>query len=681
MKRMFYPQLAWDSIRKNKQLYVPYILTCIGMVMMYNIITGLALANTPEAYVGGGYIGALLGMGGWVIALFSCIFLFYTNSFLMRRRKKEFGLYNILGMSKWSIVKILFWETLIISVISLTVGLILGILLSKLAELGLMNIIHEEINYRFTIFGKSIVMTLKIFGTIFGLLFFNSVIRLASSNAITLVRSENRGEKPPKGNWLLGMLGILLLAYGYYLSVTIKNPTEAFNTGFTAVLMVIVGTYLIMICCSVLFCRILKRRQGYYYKANHFVSVSSMAYRMKRNGAGLASICILATMTLVIMSTTTCLYAGLEDSLNQRCPRDISIEFGMQDPEGMQEENIRDLQSGILDTIQMYGLSPKRICSYRYAVLYGVLEEDVAVTNPNGLMGMMTDSLGTEMYCYCFVPLSDYNELMGTEETLEAGEVLISTNRTAYPYDTLSFEDGREVSVKKKVDFIFSGESMMSIFSSMAVIVPDLDAALQGDQAIVSVMDDSFFDRGWFYAFDLPADAKTTQQVYQELDRVFGSDDLKSRYGYDVVSCEEREDLRQSFYQITGGLFYLGILLSIVFLFATILIIYYKQISEGYEDEARFEIMQKIGMTKKEIRKSINSQILTVFFLPLILAVVHLAFAFPMFHKMLMLFNLFNIRLFIVTTGISVLIFAVFYALVYRITSDVYYKIVSEAKQ
>lgn len=221
----------------------------------------------------------------------------------------------------------------------------------------------------------------------------------------------------------------------------------------------------------------------------------------------------------------------------------------------------------------------------------------------------------------------------------------------------------------------------MSIFSSMAVIVPDLDAALQGDQAIVSVMDDSFFDRGWFYAFDLPADAKTTQQVYQELDRVFGSDDLKSRYGYDVVSCEEREDLRQSFYQITGGLFYLGILLSIVFLFATILIIYYKQISEGYEDEARFEIMQKIGMTKKEIRKSINSQILTVFFLPLILAVVHLAFAFPMFHKMLMLFNLFNIRLFIVTTGISVLIFAVFYALVYRITSDVYYKIVSEAKQ
>ena len=299
MKGAFYPKLALDGIRKNKRLYIPYILTCVGMVTMFYIITFLQKSETVGAMRSGSTVQRILSFGIIVIAVFACIFLFYTNSFLMKRRKKEFGLYNILGMGKRNIGIILVWESLIIALFSLAVGLFIGIAISKLAELALVNILNGAVKYSFSISPLAIVMTVAVFGAIFLLLLLNSIRQIRFSNTAALLRSENLGEKPPKGNIFIGIVGILLLGGAYWLAVSIKDPIAAMLMFFIAVIMVILGTYLTMIAGSVSFCRILQKNKKYYYKPSHFVSVSSMAYRMKRNGAGLASVCILATMVLV----------------------------------------------------------------------------------------------------------------------------------------------------------------------------------------------------------------------------------------------------------------------------------------------------------------------------------------------------------------------------------------------
>ena len=304
MKTGFYPKLALDGIKKNKRMYLPYILTCIGMVMMQYIIGFLQYSDMLASMPGARTAQEMIKMGVWVIAVFAGIFLFYTNSFLIRHRKKEFGLYNILGMGKRNIGFILFWENLIISVFSVAVGLILGIAFSKLAELGFVNIVNGDVTFAITVSAKAIIQTAAIFGVIFVLLFLNAIRQVRFSSAISLLKSENIGEKPPKGNWFVGILGVVILGAAYYIAVSIKDPLTALTLFFAAVIMVIIGTYLIMIAGSVLFCRILQKKKNYYYKSNHFISVSSMVYRMKRNGAGLASICILATMVLVMISST-----------------------------------------------------------------------------------------------------------------------------------------------------------------------------------------------------------------------------------------------------------------------------------------------------------------------------------------------------------------------------------------
>lgn len=329
MKLFFYPRLALDGVRKNKRMYFPYILTCIGMVMMYYIIVFLRHSEAVEAVRGAGIVQEFLRLGSGVIAFFAGVFLFYTNSFLIRRRKKEFGLYNILGMGKRNIGILLFWETLFIAALSFGVGLGVGVLFSKLAELGLLRMVLGETDYGISISAEAIRSVGKTFGIIFALLFLNALIQVRSASAISLLHSENVGEKPPRANWLLGLAGAVVLGGGYYIALTAGDPVQAMAYFFVAVLMVIGGTYLLMIAGSVVFGRMLQKQRNYYYKAEHFVSVSSMVYRMKRNGAGLASICILATMVLVMLSSTTSLYFGGEDSLRRLYPRESNLTFHM----------------------------------------------------------------------------------------------------------------------------------------------------------------------------------------------------------------------------------------------------------------------------------------------------------------------------------------------------------------
>lgn len=684
MKIGFYMKLAWTGIKKNHKLYLPYIMTCIGMTAMYYIINNLQYSAFLDTLPGSATISAVLTWGSWVIAFFSVIFLFYTNSFLIRRRKKEFGLYNILGMGKKHLSLILVCETMIIMLFSFGAGLSLGILLSKSAELLMINIMEGEIVYRFSMEPASILasifMTVIIYAGIFFLIFLNALRQIRTANPIALLHSENVGEKPPKANWLLGLSGLILLITAYWISVTIADPVASLMYFFIAVLLVILGTYLLFMAGSVLFCRILQKKKGYYYKSNHFVSVSSMMYRMKRNGAGLASICILATMVLVMMSSTTSLYFSEEEILTKRYPREINMAFIMKSPDDLTDEKISVLEQDIRTAAAPYQASFENVCSYRDIAFYGIFKDDVIMMDNTTEADYNYDT-ASDFYDFFFIPLSDYNRLTGKNETLSKDEVLVNVYRSDFVPQELNFQgkDGiKTYRVKKEIsDFdLENGDAMMSILPTMTIIVPDF----QESAAWIKTFNDSLNLR-WDIYFDTGLSKEQQIALSHSLNETFRTPDAEETYGLWNARSESREANREDFFGLYGGLFYLGIMLSIVFIFAAILIIYYKQISEGYEDQSRFEIMQKVGMTKQEIRRSINSQLLTVFFLPLVFAGLHLIFAFPIIQKLLLLFNFDNVLLFAMTTAGCFFLFALFYSMVYKITSNAYYHIVSDAKE
>lgn len=683
MKKGFYPKLAFDGIRKNKKMYLPYILTSIGMVMMYYIIIFLQFSQSIKDAVQSSTITQILGLGSWVIAIFSCIFLFYTNSFLIKRRKKEFGLYNILGMDKHNLGIILFWETLIIAAISLVVGLAAGIAFSKLAELIFLNLLKSDVTFDLTVSSQGIGLCAIIFTVINILLFFNSLRQVRSSSAISLVKSEQTGEKPPKGNWIFGILGVVLLGGAYYISLSIKEPLQALTLFFVAVIMVIIGTYLIMISGSVLFCRLLQKNKKYYYKSNHFVSVSSMVYRMKRNGAGLASICILATMVLVMISSTTSLYFGEEDALASRYPREININFTTLDTQIYKDGQADKIRLEIDEIANKHNADIHNSFTYLAGTLAGMVTDGNVETDVRNVYSGTVDY--NRVFQFNFVSINDYNKIMGTDYKLKDGEAMIYLFRKGSNFngDKLSFNGGQSFKIVKYLDnFISQSDAAMTIVPTMAVFVNDLDKATQGMTDATHQHDsEPVVNFNWSYGFD--TGLSEDEQIALSKDINSYLTDVSDDFKEDIHSTEveSREQNRLDFFGLFGGLFGLGIILSIVFIFAAVLIIYYKQISEGYEDQSRFDIMQKVGMTKKEIRKSINSQLLTVFFLPLIFAGMHLAFAAPIIKKLLLLFNLTNLNLFIVTILISFAAFALFYMIVYKITSSAYYKIVSGAKE
>ena len=672
MKALLYPRLAWTGIKNNRRLYLPYILTCVGMVAMFYIMHSLSTGEFLENMRGGTTLSNVLGLGSLVIGFFAALFLFYTNSFLTRRRKKEFGMYNILGMGKRNIARVLLSETVIVAAISLLCGLIIGVALSKLAELGLAFFVESDAGYNFTVYPKSMLFTAIFFACIFLLLLIKSVSQVGFSNPTELLNSESFGEKPPKANWLFGILGIVVLAAAYYISVSIKQPIAAIGWFFVAVLMVIAATYLIFIAGSVLLCRILQKNKSYYYKPKHFVSVSSMVYRMKRNGAGLASICILITMVLVMISSTSCLYFGKEDVLREQYPHDFNftVDFGALDE--VTQENIDKTKAGIDAFMDKNG-----------GISFGICGKSDRVTGElrDGVFYMGDDVYDPEHSTFLYIiDLADYNRNVGSSYRLNDGEALVFASSRTYDHDTIRIEGGREYKVVKSDGSIdFARDTNMLGFSAVYIVVPDFYSSAEDLLQAAEKQGVSQPWLQWRYQFDSPADHDKQVKITSEL--FSAAAEITAETASDGFGLGSMASARDDFYSTFGGLFFLGIMLSIVFIFAAVLIIYYKQISEGYEDQSRFEIMQKVGMTKRDIRKSINSQMLTVFFLPLLFAVVHLAFAFPMIYKLLMLFGLDNLGLLLFTAGISALVFALFYVIVYRVTSNAYYSIVSGAKQ
>lgn len=679
MKFSFYPKLALSSIRKNKKLYLPYILTCIGMVAMYYIIVYLQysdiLSYMPKTFI----LREMFNLGSWVIAIFALIFLFYTNSFLIRRRKKEFGLFNILGMGKKNICVLVLCETVITGIIALAGGLLAGVLFSKLAELVLVNIIKGNISYSLSVSPYAFLSTAAVFCAVFFLLFLNTVFQLRHSNAISLLRSENVGEKPPKGNFILAGIGLILLSAAYYLAITIKNPVSALTIFFGAVIMVIVSTYFLFISGSVTLCRALQKNKKYYYKPQHFVSVSSMAYRMKRNGAGLASICILATMVLVMLSSSASLYFGEEASLSASFPKEINVTVSFSSPDDMSDENIAALRDSIKEINKKYNVTESNLIDFCSVNVAGVMENGNFQPDVSAYNAAYFD-VYEKIYNLTIVSLNDYNRITGKREILNDNEILVYTDNKNFREQKLNLDGENTLTVKDYVDCPFFKTQINDIVSSIVIFAPDPSATVEKLRVLSDYNGQSLLSSNWLYNFDTNTDGKNQIELRKELYEVL-LQKLDNTPELKMISCESREENREDFYNTFGGLFFLGIILSIVFIFAAVLIIYYKQISEGYEDCARFDIMQKVGITKEGIRKSINSQLLTVFFMPLLFAGMHLAFAFPIISRLLKLFHLNNIMLFAVSSITAFLVFALLYALVYKITSNAYYKIVSRAKK
>ncbi len=673
-------KLAISGIKNNRRIYIPYILSCIGMIMMTYIMNSLSYSPLLQAIKGGTDIQFVLSLGKFVISAFALLFLFYTNSFLVRRRNKEFGLYNVLGMDRRKISRVVACESVVITVSSLVLGVTLGIVFSKFAELGLLNAMHQEVDYRIMISTDAIWQTTIIYLIIFALLLVKSVIFVWRTKTTDLLQSESFGEKPPKANWVLAVFGTLILGAAYYLAVSIKEPILALVTFFVAVIMVIIATYMLFTAGSVTICKLLQKNKSYYYKKNHFISVSSMVYRMKRNGAGLASICILATMVLVMISSTTSLFIGEEDALNTRFPKECEISVNIHDISDLSDEKVSEIRNKYETCFEERGLQAKDVWDCRYISIAGILSEKGFEPDKDHLNSGIGASLGN-LHIIHFMSDDDYNAVMGTDISLDPGRSMIFTDRCEYSADTLTISDVK-LELTGRLDNIpeLGDVSLMSMISPTVFLVIDDYETIRPLTELADSNGNQMAGMKWYYGYDIDASKDEIVELFSNQTDCIGDTfvgEQEDGYSY-YSSCRALE--RDRFYITFGGLFFLGIVLSIVFVFAAALIIYYKQISEGYEDQSRFAIMQKVGMTKEEIKKSINSQVMTVFFAPLLFAGMHLSFAFPFIWKILQLFNLFNLKLVILVTVAAFLIYGILYAIIYKLTAHSYYNIVSGLK-
>lgn len=680
MKGGFYSRMALDGIRKNRQLYLPYLMTCGLMAAVYYILYFLSRDPMVLSMRGGSSLSFTLGLGRFVIVVFSILFLFYTHSFLIRRRKKDFGLYNVLGMDKRNIARILLRETLWSYALSMGGGLSGGVALSKLAQLFLFRLVSVDINYRFIIEWKGVLSTLLYFALVFLLILLDTLRQIRFSNPIELVKSENLGEQPPKARWVLGAGGAVLLAAAYYLAVSIQQPLEAVLWFFAAVLMVIVATYLLFIAGSVTLCKLLQRNKRFYYQPRNFVSVSSMSFRMKRNGAGLASICILLTMVLVMLSSTACLYFGKDEALRSRYPRDICAQATVY---GYREDNERvcaDLQAICEAELPEDAVRPGSFRAYDEYCIVGLLEGDGVQMHINSATNQAFIDYSRVVTVH-LLSEADYNAMSGKELHLGEREALMSAYGAEelpgvgelFRLGELSYRiAGR---IDEQVEDL-DRNAVISASTTVILVVKDREAAAEYLSQFKDYNGDDMLYLNWLYQFDTDMSREEQDETVRAVAGKM-EDYLRARGGAFSGYCDAADAQREDFFGTFGGLFFIGLLLSVVFLLACVLMIYYKQLSEGYEDQGRFAIMRKLGMTKENIRAGINSQMLTVFLLPVAFAVLHLSFAFPMVEKVLLIFGVVNRRLFLVTNLIGVGVTLAFYTLVYRITGNAYYRIVS----
>lgn len=642
MNNFIYEKLAVTNLKNNRKTYVPYIFTGVLTVMMFYIIDALSRGKGITQNT----LKICLQYATGVIIVFAVIFLFYTNSFLIKRRKKEIGVYNILGMGKRHIARMMAVETILTAGISILGGLVFGIIFGKLMYLLLLKILHNSVDMQFSVNGTAIVQTVILFAGIFLLTYLYNILQIQLVNPVELLHGGNQGEKEPKSRWLLVIVGVAALGNGYWIALTTEAPLEALLKFFVAVVCVIIGTYALFIAGSIVVLKILRKNKAYYYNPKHFTSVSGMIYRMKQNGAGLANICVLSTMVLVMVSTTVSLYAGMEDILDSRFPRDVSIVCNEADT-----NNEETLQRLIKEQCEKAGVKISDRVRYRYGSMNAVLKG-------NNLEKVEQYYPDNHFYYVEMITQEEYNRIEKQNVSLKEQEILTYTTNGKCGKKQINIA-GQNYQVKKELS------EMTSQPKSTAEMYKTLYIVFANAEQIERIESFSYADK-----FNLKGDDGKQKEALEQIQNEFYEK-------FPDGTMESRMLSRSSFYELYGGLFFIGIYLGSMFIMATVLIIYYKQISEGYDDRERYQIMQKVGMSKKEVKRSIRSQVLSVFFLPLVVAVIHVAVAFKVMTKILGVLNLTNVSLFAVCTIITIAVFAVFYIIVYSITAKEYYRIVN----
>lgn len=659
---LFYSKFALNNLVKNKRFILPYILSTIFTIASFYILTSLSLGkNLDKLPQGISATKQVLGFGVIVIAIFSAIFLFYTYSFLIKRRVREFGLYSVLGMTKKQIARILILETIFIAVVTLVFGLAFGLLFDKLMLLVLLKLFTAGVSFGFVITPIAVFLTILLFGGIFFLLLIYTVIKISRLKIVALLKEENNGEREPKARFILAILGLGLTGYGYYLAQTIQNPIKAITMFFIAVLAVIFGTYLIFMAVSITVLKLMKNNKTFYYKPKNFISVSGLLYRMKRNAVGLANICILSTMVLVTMGTTSALYAGSEEAYNTRFPRDIIVN-GYRSTEG----KLAEIEKNVKKATQDAGVEAKDLVSYNMLNVIGRLN-GTEISYETGTVGSL-DKLRTVVV----IELKDYNKVSKEQKTLNNGETLLFIDKKGkYEANEIAVQ-GVNLKIKEKLtEFPGAlGTAAANIMDTYYVVVKDKDTVKEIESALkkkLSISDDEggIFNYVGFNISDKTKEAQVIENFKQ----------LEKEGNINIEGKAENETNFKGFY---ASFLFIGVFISMIFVVSQVVIMYYKQISEGYEDKGKFGIMRKVGLTDRQIKQSIRSQVLMIFFAPLAVATLHTVVAYPFIEKILKLFLATNNNVFLIALAVTIAVFGVFYLIVYLITSRIYYRIIKE---
>ena len=666
-----YFKLAKTNLSNNKPFYIPYIISSIITVAMLYMMSFLSDNKGLNKIMGADSLATIFRLGVGIIVIFSYIFLFYTNSFIIKRRKKEIGVYNILGMEKRHLSKVLFVETIYSAIISLVCGIIVGIAFSKFILMVLYGIIgiHKTVEFFVNIHG--IILCVVSFGILFLLTFLYNFMQIKLANPIELLRGTNVGEREPKTKIFMTIVGVVCLAIAYYIAITTENPLNVLTLFFVAVLLVIIGTFALFTAGSIALLKLLRNNKKFYYNKRHFMAVSGMLYRMKQNAAGLASICILSTMVLVVISTTVSMYVGIQDELMARYPNDVCVTVDYNSVIDKSSE----IEKAIFDEIDSAEVKNKKAFSY-LSVFVGQKGDDFT-TDKEHLSYQNS-------YLFYILSKDDFikidNNFKDKIGNISKGEAVVVLNKKYDKKDIKIF--GKNYKVNKSFEHTEDNDLyVISTLNGLGYIILDNDESVQ---ELYDVQEKMLGKGANYYTNKIRFDFKSGNKkqkaaAYKKIDNVVkkyfkeNKNDKKEISSYWVESRQENE---QNFYLLYGGLFFLGIFLGTMFLMVTVMIIFYKQITEGYDDRERYQILEKVGMSSREVKDTIKSQIRIVFVLPIFAAAVHVTAAFPMVNRILKMLNLNNEKLFAGCLAATIIVFAVIYYLVFKVTSRAYYKIV-----
>ncbi|MGM0216725.1 FtsX-like permease family protein [Enterococcus sp. AZ109] len=662
---MFYIKLALNNLRKNHRAYLPFLISMIFLVVVTTmtqvIVNNPGMRTLPDSQTA----MMMFNLGNIILLIFAVIFSIYTNSFLLKQRKKEIGLYNVLGLGKRELYILMFWENLFSFVLVLIVGIISGIIFGRLGFLILKKMLGIGEAFEFTLALDGTVMVGLFYAMVFLLLFIINCLQISRTNPIQLLYGSKSGEKEPKSRWILSIIGGICLAAGYIIAVKIESPIEALTYFFVAIILVIIGTYSLFISGSITLLKQLKKRKSYYYQPNHFISVSNMIYRMKQNAAGLASICILSTMVIVTLTTTGSLYFGQQNMVDSRYTHDISVSSNLP---------VTEMEESALATAEEQGVTLENMqileMSQQFSFVRQEDQQFKLVHEPT------MDDLSS-IVLLSFTTLDEYNRLTNKQEQLTDDEIIVFEQSGDMPDKTVTMEN-QKFRIKEKLTEFIGLRKQTDMAGAYIVILKD--------QAVLNRLLDQWLTtpeqeaelRAPTYSMDF--DIATSPE-----ERIAFADVLEQRFAQQfeagTYQMKSKDKYARDNRTFTSGFLFLGAIFGVTFTLATALIIYYKQVSEGMDDQERFEILQKVGMSHRDVKKVIHKQVLMVFLFPLIVAVIHLAFAFRIICKLLIMFGLMNWHITLVVALVVVLIFAILYFLVYQLTARSYYQIVERDHQ